>query len=131
METEVTKVQTEADLIVPQIIESGGGTVWRDIDESHARYVVGDGRRGIRCDASAENVRRWITVACVHTFHGDEGVGFWIDNGTLYIDPIRSYETFRAAEIQAQRNGEKAIWDRELQREIAVSQVSAHVADDS
>jgi len=130
MEIEVTELQAAPKQTATRIFDVKGGTVWLDGDVDHSRYVVGDGRRGIRCDATLDNVRRWIVAACVDVYAA-EGVGFWINNGTLYVDPVRTYNTFRAAEIQAQRNREHAIWDRQLQREITVSDVSAHIASDS
>lgn len=124
METTATELQTAPRETAERILAAGGGTVWFDSETEHARYVVGDGRRGIRCDATLDNVRRWIVASVVHVFHAAEGVGFWINDGTLYVDPVRTYETFRSAEIEGQRNGEKAIWDRELQEELTVSKVS-------
>lgn len=89
------------------------------------RYVVGDGRWGLKLKAAeffnvlhvpsalAPIVNYWFAA-------GFDGFGTWIHDGTVYVDPHTRTEDLAHALDLARERGELAIWDSEQGEAINV-----------
>ena len=53
-----------------------------------------------------------------------ENVGFWMDEGKLYVDRIQIVDNVRRAISMANDNNELAIWDIANQQEIRTNNAS-------
>lgn len=88
------------------------------------RYIVADGRKGIKLSLpTPECLDMYVLVSQLaesYKIQGFEGIGFWVNNDVLYIDPIDSAKFVGEALLVAKHRSEKAIWDSQDMVEITV-----------
>lgn len=107
---------------------NGGYSHWFDGKVRNTGYVVGNGTKGLKFETAniepaylAATAQRWADK-------GAEGIGFWIDNGTLYVDPIFHYPIYdgQTAMAQALTWGEQAIYSLHDDRSIYTEQMTTY-----
>lgn len=103
--------------------EDGGATVWRsgDVVQNTTGYVVGgfapslEFRPG-RVVEDVEKVAEWVD----HNY--SVSYGSWEDDGILYFDVVRLYDSFNDAYEDGLKNNQIAIWSIAERREIRLEQ---------
>ncbi len=108
------------DQITKCIIDTNGATIqgW-ELFQGNRGFVVGCGN----IETITVNGRQeiWHIVEK----HYMENVGFWMDEGKLYIDRIQIVDDVKRAISLANDNNELAIWDIANQQEIRTNNNSS------
>lgn len=103
----------EAEAFVSAV--AGGIATGGTFGATHGRYVVGGWADSVVIRAGADRSSR---VASALSFVNgrditpSEGVGFWAEEGRVWLDVARSFDWRGQAEEAARENGELAIFDR-------------------
>ena len=99
---------------------TGGAAVYFDYD-SGRRYAVGYTGFEIpnyRHDTTTFFALFQAGAALAQALVYAEGFGFWIDQGTLYIDAFRTFADVKTALAFAEANDQLAIYDRTAETSI-------------
>lgn len=116
--------------LLNEIKKAGGATVITT--SKQGRYVVGNNRYGSVMPMSDDINVFELVVAMSLLMNGDDytdydGFGFWIEpdnfgRDMIFSDPVKLFDDYERAELEARRNGEIAIWDSVEQTSIYMEQ---------
>jgi hypothetical protein len=113
MVNEMLTVKEAVDLL-NETMYLGGATHW--FRDGGKRYTVGNGNKGITFVLSEKSVEPAYIAHVADTFeniHYGQGIGFWLDKGTLYVDPVWNYDDLDTALTVARQYNELAIYDND------------------
>ena len=108
------------DQITDCIVDTNGATIqgW-ELFQGNSGFVVGCGNIETITVNGKQEI--WHIVEK----HYIENVGFWMDEGKLYIDRIQIVDDVKRAISLANDNNELAIWDIANQQEIRTNNNSS------
>jgi hypothetical protein len=108
------------DQITKCIIDTNGATIqgW-ELFQGNSGFVVGCG------NIETITVNGKKEVWHIVEKHYMENVGFWMDEGKLYIDRIQIVDDVKRAISLANDNNELAIWDIANQQEVRTNNNSS------
>lgn len=88
-----------------------------------AGFIVADGRKGLKIPAQKDPSLQILAIqklAKTAQKQGFDGVGTWIDQGIVYVDPINYVDDFDTAERISRERQELAFWSLSEQKAIEV-----------
>ena len=108
--------QTSADRYrieseVPAHVAKTGGVTVTFNPVIHGRYVVADGREGIRIPAGKLNGNYLHEIDRESRIGKFPGFGVWVDKGLAYLEPVRFFDDIIDANAAGYANGEACFFD--------------------
>ncbi len=113
-----TVTTNKGEAFVAAVADGGTGGTFGTYP-NHGRYIVGGFFDAVVIRANATRSQRAASAAAFVSAHPHEAYGFWQDeNGRTWLDIVRPFITLAAAVLIASENGERAIYDTELERSV-------------
>lgn len=98
--------------LVQSLKETGGATIM--FDENPQRYYVGHSQFSVVGHDDFFRLREYLTAIlriCQTYDMYPEGIGFWHHGSFFHVDPITTFRELSNALAEAEKRGEKSIWD--------------------
>ena len=105
--------------LIKTMIKNGGGTLKDNkLVEFDSGYIVAfkEFEKVIDMDNSI-----YETMALLQDYidkHNDSYIGFWINEGNIYLDVVQNISNYHIAILEGLRQNQKAIWDCKECKEI-------------